>query len=365
MSRGEDEKWMRECLRLAKKGTGYVSPNPLVGAVIVCGGRAIGKGYHRSFGEAHAEVNAVEDALHRRSDVNGATLYVNLEPCSHQGKTPPCVPMIIKHRIGRVVAAMEDPNPLVAGRGFTKLRRSGVKVTSGVLQAEAAALNEKFMKFITTGVPFVGLKVARTSDGFIARTDGSSKWITTTRSRTLGHVLRREYDAVLVGADTVIHDNPTLTVRHVRGKNPLRIVIDGRLRSPLSAHLYNDADRRQTIVFASRGAAGKVKALRKKGVQVVLMKGKEGEIPVRHILTSLAERGVASVMIEGGRTTYRYFLDARVVDTMHMFVSPKRFGEGIPAFDGFGKKFGLRDQRVIRVGVDTLIEGRVRYRGRR
>ena len=365
MSRDEDEKWMRECLRLAKKGVGRVSPNPLVGAVIVRGGRAIGKGYHRSFGEAHAEVNAIRDALRRGSDVNGATLYVNLEPCSHQGKTPPCVSMIIKHRIGKVVAGMEDPNPLVAGRGFAKLRRFGVKVTSGVLRSQAATLNEKFIKYITTGIPFVGLKVARTSDGFIARTDGSSKWITNKRSRTLAHVLRREYDAVLVGAGTVALDNPKLTVRHVRGRNPLRVVIDGRLRSPLGAHLYNDADRKKTIVFASRPAKGKVGALRKKGVHVVVMKGKKVEIPVKHILKWLAERGIASVMVEGGRTTYGHFLDARAVDTIHMFVSPKIFVKGILAFDGSGEQFALRRQRVTYVGRDTLIEGRVAYGGRK
>ena len=213
----------------------------------------IGKGYHQKFGSSHAEVNAIRNARKHHADLSGATMYVNLEPCAHYGRTPPCVNAIIREGIGIVVAAMQDPNPLVGGKGFAVLRNAGIKVVSGVLKAEAEKLNEKFVKYISTGLPFVALKVAQTSDGFIAKQDGTSKWISSSASRKTVHRLRSEYDAVVVGRGTAVLDDPKLTVRSVHGRNPFRVLIDGKLRTPLDAAMFNDKYRRRTIVFFGGG----------------------------------------------------------------------------------------------------------------
>jgi len=364
MSHEEDERWMRECFRLAKMGTGNVSPNPLVGAVVVLNGKVLGKGFHMKFGGPHAEVLAIRNAMKWRSSLRGATMYVNLEPCAHHGKTPPCVNAIVAQGISRVVAAMKDPNPQVAGRGFNFLRSSGAEVVTGVLANEAEKLNEKFSKYITTGLPFVALKVAQTSDGFVASTNGASKWITTIQSRRMAHVLRVEYDGVIVGAGTIISDDPHLTVRHVKGRNPRRIVLDGRLRSPLSANLFNDRGRKETIVFSDRTQARKARNFRRKGIEVVLMKGRDGTISVSKILADLGKRGIASILVEGGPATYRSFLEAGVVDKMYLFTSPKKFGEGLSAFGSLIRIFALREKKKSRLAGDTLVEGRVVFRAR-
>ncbi|HTR80703.1 MAG TPA: bifunctional diaminohydroxyphosphoribosylaminopyrimidine deaminase/5-amino-6-(5-phosphoribosylamino)uracil reductase RibD [Bacteroidota bacterium] len=357
MASRKDEKLMMECLRLAQKGGSAVSPNPCVGAVIVHKGRVIGTGYHRKFGEAHAEVNAIRDALKRHSTIKNATLYVNLEPCVHHGKTPPCVDAIVKQGISKVVAAMQDPNPLVAGKGFAALRAAGIEVVVGVLKREATIINERFVKYITTGMPFVAIKAAQTRDGFIARKDGSSRWITSKQARRMTHVLRAEYDSVLVGAGTAMADDPRLTVRHVKGRNPYRILVDGRLRTSLTAHLFNDQHRGRTIVFAGGGNLKKMRPLRKKGVDFIVKKTKSGLIPVQEILRELAKRKIASVLVEGGGAMYRQFLRSRSVDKIYLFISDKKFGDGIAgikAGHGFRR---LRRQKRSMIGPDLLIEG--------
>lgn len=300
MSRTEDEKWMRRCLALAAKGAGHVSPNPLVGAVVVRGGRMLGKGFHKEFGASHAEVEAIEDARKHRSDLSGATLYVNLEPCAHYGKTPPCVNAIVREGIVRVVAAMRDPNPVVAGRGFEYLRSAGVRVSVGVLKGEAEKFNEKFVKYISTGLPFVALKVAQTSDGFIAKPDGSSKWISSKQSRAIVHRLRSEYDAAVVGRRTAELDDPKLTVRAVNGRNPYRVVIDGDLRTPLKAAMFSDRDRKRTMVFFANGSSEKVRKLKAMGVQLIRMRNKKSIIAFSDILVVLGTKGIASLLVEGG-----------------------------------------------------------------
>ena len=349
-------------LSFAAKGAGYVSPNPLVGAVIVHKGRLLGKGYHQKFGDSHAEVNAITNAHGRYPSLRGATLYVNLEPCVHYGKTPPCVHAIVDEGIVKVVAAMKDPNPLVAGKGFDYLRNAGVKVVVGVLKSEAERLNEKFVKYVTTGIPFVALKVAQTNDGFIAKKDGASKWISTKESRIIVHTLRSEYDAVVVGRGTAAVDDPKLTVRSVKGRNPFRVLIDGKLRTPIEAAIFNDKYRKRTIVFFGGGKTEKVRVLQAKGVQLIPMKSKNGIIAIRKILAVLAGKGIASLLVEGGQSIYRQFLKAQAADKMYLFISPKKFGEGLPAFGKSKPWFSIKREAIRNTGGDVFIEGRISYK---
>lgn len=363
MPRGESEERMRRCFALAKKGIGAVSPNPVVGALVVLNGKIVGRGFHEKYGGPHAEINAIQDALRRHSNIRGATLYVNLEPCVHHGKTPPCVTAIICYGIRKVVAAMQDPNPRVAGRGFRALRRAGVSVVSGVLRTEAEILNEKFARYITTGLPFVAIKAAQTADGYIARSDGSSRWISSKSSRAVAHRLRGEYDAVLVGAGTAIADNPRLTVRHVRGRNPIRVLVDGNLRAPLSLHLFTDAFRRRTIVLTSAANRKKISELRHRGVRVTIVKGRnDGTIPVGRILKELAAHGIASILVEGGQKMYREFLQKTSAQKIYLFTSPKKFNDGLPLFDDAKQLLRIVRKSVSHTGPDRFMEGYISYR---
>ncbi len=359
MSVNEDEKWMNRCLALAAKGYGSVSPNPLVGAVVVKHGKILGEGFHKKFGEAHAEVNAINDVLRKHQSLEGATLYVNLEPCSHVGKTPPCADAIIEHRFSRVVIAMQDPNPLVAGRGIRKLRKAGIDVAADVLRDDAVKLNEAFVKFITKRVPFVLLKVAQTSDGFIAQSSGSSRWITSKASRVFVHQLRSRYDAVLVGAGTAISDNPQLTVRHIKGRNPLRVLIDGRLRTPLRSKLFTDRHRSRTIVYTANRK--KSKQLQRKGIMVRICREENFQISLRAVLSDLASHNVASVMVEGGQQMFEQFLRQRLADKIIVFQSPKQFHKGIPAFGKMTNRFHLKNVSHRKIGTDSMEEGYVVY----
>ena len=301
--------------------------------------------------------------MHARiiANLSGATLYVNLEPCAHYGKTPPCVNAIIREGIGIVVAAMQDPNPLVGGKGFAVLRNAGIKVVSGVLKAEAEKLNEKFVKYISTGLPFVALKVAQTSDGFIAKQDGTSKWISSSASRKTVHRLRSEYDAVVVGRGTAVLDDPKLTVRSVHGRNPFRVLIDGKLRTPLDAAMFNDKYRRRTIVFFGGGRNEKAQLLRAKGVLLIRMKNKDGVIPLANILAVLAGKGITSLLVEGGQSIFRKFLAGRLADKIYLFTSPKKFGKGLSAFGGERPPFRIKLEHTKKTGGDRFIEGRLSF----
>ena len=329
-----DEMRMLECLTLAKGGAGFVSPNPMVGAVIVKNGKIVGRGDHRKFGGTHAEVFALRQAGGR---ARGATLYVNLEPCCHFGKTPPCTDTIIRAKITSVVIGTRDPNPIIAGRGIQKLRRAGVRVEVGVLEEECRNLNEVFFKFITKKIPFVVVKVAQTLDGHIADSEGNSKWITNIDSRQLVHSLRARYDAVLVGAKTIAKDNPRLTVRNLPGRNPFRIVLDGKLTSPMSAKIFRDRDRKKTIIFTSTKSAKRkvkdVRKLRKAGVQVLEVHANDNlRIFPRQILRQLAKMNIASILVEGGTEVFTEFIAEKSTDKIIFFVSPKLFGSGLKAF---------------------------------
>lgn len=359
-----DEYFMTRCLALASRGRGQVSPNPMVGAVLAREDGILGEGWHERFGAVHAEVSAVRSA---RGDVRGATLYVNLEPCAHWGKTPPCTDLLISAGIARLVAAMKDPNPAVAGRGFRKLRRAGVSVSVGVMEKEARALNEAYIHHTLTGLPFVALKVAQSLDGNIAASDGGSRWITSEESRRYVHELRASYDAVLVGAGTVRSDDPSLTVRLVEGRNPRRVVLDGDFKISPRAALLSDRLSDNTIVITSMRALErnrrKSALLEKRGVTLVgIRRGPKGRLPLDSVLAALSDLGVASLLVEGGSDVFSEFIVQRLVQKVYIFQAPLLLGDGIKWTQGIGirsmkETVALNHADVRRIGDDILVEG--------
>ena len=359
-----DELFMMECLTLARKGTGSVSPNPRVGTVIVRNGKVVSRGYHRRFGGPHAEVEAIRAA---HQSVRSATMYVNLEPCNIFGKTPPCVNLLLESGIKRVVVGMRDPNPNVCGRGIARLRKAGLKVDVGVLEAECQAINESFTKHVTTGLPFVTLKVAQTLDGMIADENGRSRWITSTASRKTVHLLRAEVDAVLVGAGTIEADNPKLTVRMVRGHSPNRIVLDGRFTTRADANVFNRKSGSNTILITSRKAALRHKTkkalLQNKGVEIMeLSSDRNQSFKLRDVLKALGRRGITSVLVEGGSEVFGRFINEKCADRLLVFVAPIAFGTGLSAYSSLISRMSLRLSRPVSsyvVGDDVLLEYRL------
>ncbi|HZY10270.1 MAG TPA: bifunctional diaminohydroxyphosphoribosylaminopyrimidine deaminase/5-amino-6-(5-phosphoribosylamino)uracil reductase RibD [Bacteroidota bacterium] len=358
-----DEIFMLECLKLAKKGAGYVSPNPMVGSVFVKDNKVIGRGYHKIFGQPHAEVNALKAV---RGSLKGATLYTNLEPCNYYGKTPPCTEAIIKSKISRVVVGMKDPNSLVSGNGIRQLRQAGITVKVGVLEDDCKKLNEVFTKYITTGLPFVTLKIAQTLDGKIADTNGNSKWITNSHSRAIVHQLRSQYGAVLVGAGTVKKDNPKLTVRDVQGKNPIRIILDGRFTIDPSAKVLSTNSTTKTMLFTTeqfvKRSPEKKKLLLKKGVEIFSLPGNNGgKLSIAEILEILGKKGISSVLVEGGAQVFSTFLKLNLVDKFLFFVSPKLLYGGLDAFQYLQPRkiyslMKLRNFSICKIDGDILIE---------
>lgn len=361
-----DRPFMEECLVLARRGRGRVSPNPLVGAIVVSGGKAIGKGYHRKFGGPHAEVEAIRSC---RRPTRGATLYVNLEPCCHYGKTPPCTGLIAASGITRVVIGMRDPNPLVAGSGVRALRRAGIAVTEGVMKEECRRLNESFLRHVTTGLPFVTMKVAQTLDGMISDRDGNSRWITGDRARADVHRRRSEADCVLVGAGTVAKDDPLLTVRLVRGPQPVRAVLDGNLSVPAGATIFAGARAVPTVVITTERAfiRQRVKAgrLARRGVTFMVFPGsRSGSIPPGDVLSALGRRGITSVFIEGGPMIWGAFLNARCVDRIVVYTSPSLLGGNRHAFGAMrptllSRRLLLKNVTTRDVAGDIVTEGDV------
>lgn len=323
---------MEECFRLARKGTGRVSPNPLVGAVVVRKGRIISRGYHRRFGGPHAEV----ECLHRaKGPLHDATLYVNLEPCCHYGKTPPCTRGIIDSGIGEVVVAMKDPNPLVAGKGIAQLRRRGVKVRVGIGASEALMLNEMFATHIQTRRPYIHLKVAQTLDGKIAPPDRRTVQISSGTAQRIVHLWRSTHDAVLIGAGTVKHDDPRLDVRMVEGRNPAIVVVDGSLSVPVESRIWKQAKSRNVFLCVSRNAARRRKRqadhLRSLGV-VLLVFDVTTTIPLAVILKELYRQNIGSVLVEGGAGVFSQFMKEAPVDRLSVFIAPVVMGAGISPF---------------------------------
>lgn len=358
----DDEAIMRRCIELAERGRGGVSPNPMVGCVIVKGGKVIGEGYHKKFGGPHAEVNAVRSAS---SSVAGADVYVSLEPCSHHGKTPPCVDLLIEKKVRRVFVSMLDPNPAVNGRGVSRLRRAGIEVRVGLLSKQSAGLNESFTKFIRSGVPFVTLKAAQSLDGRIALANGRSKYITSNESLKMVHETRAAVDAVLVGAGTVMADDPSLTVRLSKGRSPVRLILDGRLRVPLGSKMFHDGASRVVVFHASGfGSERKLSSLRKLGVDVVALRGRRnGRIPVAVLLKTIGELGISHLLVEGGSTVFSDFLESRAVDKLMIFTAPVILGKGVGLADGIeikdlGRALRLKNVTLRSIGVDQLLTAR-------
>ncbi|MBN2201143.1 bifunctional diaminohydroxyphosphoribosylaminopyrimidine deaminase/5-amino-6-(5-phosphoribosylamino)uracil reductase RibD [bacterium] len=358
---------MKRVLLLARRGIGKVHPNPAVGCVLVRRGKIISEGFHERYGGPHAEINALVKA--DPALLPECTLYVNLEPCSHYGKTPPCTEAIIRSGIRNVVVGCTDPNPVVNGRGIRKLRNSGISVTEGVLEPECRSLNESFFHFMKHGRPFVTLKAAQTLDGCVATTGGESRWISGSGSRAWVHRLRAEQDAILVGICTVLRDDPELTVRDRAGKRrpgfaPIRIVLDPRLRIPLTSRLVRAADPERTVVIAGPGAqAEKRLRLINAGVQVWTLKtGPDGRFRFGSILNRCAGKGILSILVEGGPDTWTSALSAGFADRWIGFISPRLMGEGIPVLGDLGitglKKL-IRFERCAwrRSGEDILFIG--------
>jgi diaminohydroxyphosphoribosylaminopyrimidine deaminase/5-amino-6-(5-phosphoribosylamino)uracil reductase len=358
----QDRKCLSACFDLALLGEGETSPNPMVGALLVKEGRILGQGYHRRAGDPHAEVEALASA---GAGARGGTLYVNLEPCVHHGRTPPCADALIRAGVSEVVACMTDPDPRVNGGGFRKLREAGVRVRTGILEREARRFNERFIKFVTRGVPFVILKAAMTLDGRIAAASGESRWITSPESRQEAQRLRYQSDAILVGINTAVADDPLLTARHQSGKALVRVVLDSRLRLPPSARLLANADGGKTIVYALAGApaAARQRLERLPGVEVVEVDGAPGALSWSAILKELARRQVGSVLVEGGGRVLGSALAGRAGDRIALFIAPRILGEGgTPLADGLrvGKleeALPIHEWSWRAVGPDLLIEG--------
>ncbi|MGE5430629.1 MAG: bifunctional diaminohydroxyphosphoribosylaminopyrimidine deaminase/5-amino-6-(5-phosphoribosylamino)uracil reductase RibD [Syntrophomonadaceae bacterium] len=357
-----DESYIKLALEIAKKGRGNVSPNPMVGAILVKNEKIIGAGFHEHFGGNHAEINAIQNA---KQDVTDSTLYINLEPCSHYGKTPPCTEAIIKNKIKKVVIGTLDMNPLVSGSGIRALKDAGIEVKVGVLENECIALNKFFFKHISKQLPYVTLKVAQTLDGRIADLSGDSKWITSLNSRRYVHDLRSQYDAVLVGTRTVKIDDPNLTVRFIEGRNPKRVVIDTDLKLNLNLKLFVNNIDGNLVILTSKKSAEKKRRLQKlkcMGIEILFIReNKDGTLNLKHALEELGKNRISSVLVEGGRKIYTSFIKDGLFDDMMVFISPKIIGEGLPAVDKLGvhsirKSMKLKVRSVEKLGDDVLIE---------
>ncbi|MCF7926644.1 MAG: bifunctional diaminohydroxyphosphoribosylaminopyrimidine deaminase/5-amino-6-(5-phosphoribosylamino)uracil reductase RibD [Candidatus Izimaplasma sp.] len=321
-----DQDYMKRALTLAKKGEGFVKSNPLVGAVIVKKDRIIGEGYHHAFGAAHAEVNAINQAT---EPVEGATLFVNLEPCSHHGKTPPCASLIIEKKIARVVIGSLDPNPLVSGKGVALLKSANITVITGVLDQENKALNKVFFKYITTKIPYIILKTAMTLDGKIATKTHHSKWITSVKSRMIGHALRHNLMGIMVGINTVIHDDPMLTCRLENDKimHPIRIIVDSTLKIPLSSKILKTANTYNTLILTTKNHSLETKRnIQKTGATVLEVPTLDNRVNLKVAMTLLGKQGISSILLEGGGTLNFSALNAGIVDEIAAFIAPKIIG---------------------------------------
>jgi diaminohydroxyphosphoribosylaminopyrimidine deaminase / 5-amino-6-(5-phosphoribosylamino)uracil reductase len=360
---------MTLALRLAAKGRGKTSPNPMVGALVVKNGRIVGRGYHHGPGQPHAEVLALKQAGPR---ANGAILYVTLEPCCHHLKrTPPCVPAVVQSGVRQVVVAMTDPNPMVKGRGITGLRRAGMTVTTGIAHEAAAKLNQAYLHWVITGRPYVILKAGMTLDGKVATAKGESQWITGPRARQDAHRLRSQADAVVVGVGTVLKDNPTLTARlsdrplKLAPRQPLRVVLDSRLRTPPTATVCAKQDRAKTlIVTTSRTSPSRRRPFERAGVEVRSLSEKNGHVSLSALMTMLAKRGITSVLIEGGSTVNAAALREKLVNHVVLYLAPTLMGGqdaksviGGRSPERLAQALPVHHVTVRRVGKDLVVEG--------
>jgi diaminohydroxyphosphoribosylaminopyrimidine deaminase/5-amino-6-(5-phosphoribosylamino)uracil reductase len=350
------KKHMELALKLAEKGKGFTSPNPMVGCIIVKRNSIVGKGYHKKVGEPHAEINALNDAGGKAKD---ATMYVTLEPCSHWGKTPPCTERIVEAGVREVVIGMKDPNSLV--EGYTELKFRGRKTRIGILEKECRKLNEAYTKYIKKKRPFVVVKAAMSLDGKIATRTGDSKYITSRAARKYVHKLRAELDAVMVGINTVLKDDPYLTVRLVKGRDPIKIVVDSKLRMPLNARVLKDPSK--LIIATTRKAnKSKIKKLQQKGVNVLVIDVKQGRVDLQKLMKALGKLEITSIMIEGGAVLNSAVIKSGIVDKILFFLAPSVIGSGLGAIGDLGitkvgKSIQLKHSSSKKIGKDILVEG--------
>lgn len=356
-----DTKYMKRALTLARKGIGKTSPNPAVGCVIVKNGVIVGEGWHKKAGGPHAEIHALEMA---GENARGGDVYVTLEPCCHTGKTPPCSEALIKAGVKRVVAGMCDPNPQVSGGGLDALKQAGIKIVCGVLESDCRAINLPFIKQVTTGMPYVTYKCAMTLDGNIATITGESRWISGEESRKYVHRMRAQMDAVMVGVDTVIADNPQLTVRHVRGKNPLRVIVDTRLRTPESVNVLNGELSAKTIIATTESNPRVHARYLTQGVTIVVCEEDDGRVSMKDLLQKLGALGVQSILLEGGSRLAGDMLQHGLIDELVFFVAPKIIGNNgfapftLQGITSMTQALKLEFTDVRRIGEDIVITAR-------
>jgi len=349
---------MKRALTLARKGVGRTSPNPAVGCVILKDGTIVGEGWHRKAGEPHAEVNALQKA---GEAARGADLYVTLEPCSHTGKTPPCCDALIRAGVKRVVVGMKDPNPLVNGAGVVRLKQAGIETVCGVLEEECRQINRAFIRHITTGFPFVTYKCAMTLDARTATVTGESRWISCETSRKYAHKMRAANDAIMVGVGTVIADNPELTVRHVKGRNPIRVIVDTTLRTPENANVIKGESAKTTIIATTESDPDLHLRYTSRGATVLLCEELDGRVSISDLLRKLGGIGIQSILLEGGSRLAGDMLKHSLIDECLIFIAPKILGsDGFPPFalhgitsmaDSFRLSFG----HVAQIGEDLII----------
>lgn len=364
----DDDYYMQRAIDLAKKGIGYTLSNPLVGCVIVKDEKIIGEGYHEKFGEAHAEVNAINDAIEKGNSLEGATLYVNLEPCSHYGKTPPCANRIVEEKIKRVVIGTLDPFEKVSGRGVKILEDAGIEVEPYVMEDECLNLNERFFSYIKNKRPFVVLKTAMTLDGKIATKTYDSKWITSEMSRQFSHELRGKLDAIMVGINTVLKDNPSLNVRYGKYKNsPIRVIVDSKLRIPENAKVLSPTLSNFTIISTTKNYdKEKFKILSSmENVRIIVAEEKDGRVDLKDLLKKLMDYDISSILLEGGGILNASMLKEKLVDKFYFFIAPKIIGQdgksAIGEMDLLNLKDAIlvKDTKVEKISEDILITGRI------
>jgi diaminohydroxyphosphoribosylaminopyrimidine deaminase/5-amino-6-(5-phosphoribosylamino)uracil reductase len=358
------EYYMNLALKLALKGRGKTSPNPLVGALVVKDGRIVGRGFHGQAGLSHAEVIALDEA---QDLAEGATLYVTLEPCCHFGRTPPCVARVIKSGVKEVIVGMIDPNPLNNGKGIEILKQNKIKVRVGFLEDELKRLNEAFIKYITRKLPLITVKVAESLDGRIATRTGDSKWITSDKSRSFAHRLRADFDAIMVGVNTVLRDNPRLDVWFSK-KHPVKIIVDSQLSTPEKANIFSSSNSVVIATLATRsGQETENRAILSHKAKILEIKEKAGQVNLKDLMKKLAGMGITSVLVEGGGMLIGSLFDEGLVDKMMFFISPKIIGgkEAISSVMGQGiarieKAAKLKNVSLRRFGEDFLIEGYIK-----
>ncbi len=353
---------MRRAVELSKMGYGKVNPNPLVGAVIVKDGIITGEGYHEHFGGPHAEINAINKA---QSSVSGATLYVSLEPCDHFGKTSPCTDRIISSDFSKVVIGMKDPNPLVNGKGIKKLKNAGIEVITGVLEPEIKRINEVYIKYITTKLPFIALKSAMTLDGKISTYRGESKWISNELSRKWVQELRHRYSAIMVGVNTVMNDDPELNDRsdNEQKSNPLRVIADSNGSTPVNAKVLDTSESKTLIAVTINADSAFIKNVRKKGADIIVCPEKNKKVDLVYLVKELGQMGIDSILLEGGSTLNFSAIEEQLVDKVYSFISPKMLGGdlsktpvGGAGFESIENAITLEIENIQRFGEDIMIE---------